>query len=151
MMKIARFLPLLTFSALTACVVPTGPVEVTRYNRAAEGVPYGTGSFAVTLVGESASDRSLAGSPYLAAVAREMQRIGYRANSGNSAVIAEVRFGATGFVPAAARLCRLASGGRRVAMVRALVLALVSIWTMGHQRSYNPAWRSALSGAATRW
>jgi hypothetical protein len=95
MMKIARFLPLLTFSALTACVVPTGPVEVTRYNRAAEGVPYGTGSFAVTLVGESASDRSLAGSPYLAAVAREMQRTGYRGNSGNSDVIAEVRFGAT--------------------------------------------------------
>jgi hypothetical protein len=93
MMKIARILPLITLSVLTACVVPTGPVEVTRFNRAAEGVSYGKGSFMVTLAGESASDRSLAGSPYLAAVAREMQRIGYRANSGNSAVIAEVRFG----------------------------------------------------------
>jgi hypothetical protein len=31
----------------------------------------------------------------LAAVAREMQRIGYRDNTGNSDVIAEVRFGAT--------------------------------------------------------
>jgi len=95
MMKIARFLPLITFSVLTACVVPTGPVEVTRFNRAAEGVPYGTGSFSVALVGESVSDQSLAGSPYLTAVAREMQRIGYRDNSGNSDVIAEVRFGAT--------------------------------------------------------
>jgi len=95
MLKIARILPLLTFSVLTACVAPTGRVEVTRFNRAAEGVPYGAGSFAVALVGESASDRSLAGSPYLAAVAREMQRIGYRDNSGNSDVIAEVRFGAT--------------------------------------------------------
>ena len=95
MMKFARILPLLTLSVLTACVVPTGPVEVMRFNRAAEGVPYGKGSFAVALVGESASDRSLAGSPYLAAVAREMQRIGYRDNTGNSDVIAEVRFGAT--------------------------------------------------------
>ncbi len=95
MMKFARILTLLTLSVLTACVVPTGPVEVTRFNRAAEGVPYGKGSFAVALVGESASDRSLSGSPYLAAVAREMQRIGYRDNTGNSDVIAEVRFGAT--------------------------------------------------------
>jgi hypothetical protein len=95
MLKIARILPILTFSVLTACAAPTGLVEVTRFNRAAEGVPYGAGSFAVALVGESASDRSLAGSPYLAAVAREMQRIGYRDNSGNSDVIAEVRFGAT--------------------------------------------------------
>jgi len=94
-MKFARILTLLTLSVLTACVVPTGPVEVTRFNRAAEGVPYGKGSFAVALVGESASDRSLAGSPYLAAVARELQRIGYRDNTGNSDVIAEVRFGAT--------------------------------------------------------
>ena len=94
-MKFARILMLLTLSVLTACVVPTGPVEVTRFNRAAEGVPYGKGSFAVALVGESASDRSLSGSPYLAAVAREMQRIGYRDNTGNSDVIAEVRFGAT--------------------------------------------------------
>ena len=94
-MKFARILMLLTLSVLTACVVPTGPVEVTRFNRAAEGVRYGKGSFAVALVGESASDRSLAGSPYLAAVARELQRIGYRDNTGNSDVIAEVRFGAT--------------------------------------------------------
>ena len=95
MMKIARILPLLALTGLTACVVPTGPVEVTRFNRAAEGVPYGAGSFAVALVGESVSNQPLAGSPYLAAVAREMQRIGYRDNSGNSHVIAEVRFGAT--------------------------------------------------------
>ncbi|MEY3634279.1 MAG: hypothetical protein RLZZ61_689 [Pseudomonadota bacterium] len=95
MIKIARILPLLALSALTACVVPTGPVEVTRFNRATEGVGYGAGSFAVVLVGESVSDRSLAGSPYLAAIAREMQRIGYRDDMGNSDVIAEVRFGAT--------------------------------------------------------
>ena len=99
MMKNARLMPLLALSLLTACVVPTGPVEVTRFNRAAEGVPYGTGSFAVVLAGESASDGSLAGSPYLTAVAREMQRVGYRDNISNSDVIVEVRFGATTIRP----------------------------------------------------
>lgn len=99
MMKTARLMPLLALSLLTACVVPTGPVEVTRFNRAAEGVPYGTGSFAVVLAGESASDQSLAGSPYLAAVAREMQRVGYRDNISNPDVIAEVRFGVTTIRP----------------------------------------------------
>jgi hypothetical protein len=94
MIKNAQLIPLLALSLLTACVVPTGPVEVTRFNRAAEGVPYGTGSFVVALAGESASDGSLAGSPYLTAVAREMQRVGYRDNISNSDVIAEVRFGA---------------------------------------------------------
>ena len=95
MMKITRILPLISLSVLTACIMPTGPVEVTRFSRAAEGVSYGTGSFVAALVGESVSDRSLAGSPYLAAVAREMQRIGYGDHSENSDVIAEVRFGAT--------------------------------------------------------
>lgn len=95
MMKIARILPLITLSVLTACVVPKGPVEVTRFNRAAEGVSYGKGSFMVTLKDEPASDRSLAGSPYLAAVAREMQRIGYGDTINNADFIAEVRFGTT--------------------------------------------------------
>ena len=95
MMKNARLLLLLAPSLLTACVVPTGPVEVTRFNRAAEGVSYGAGSFAVALVGESASDSTLSASPYLAAVAREMQRIGYRDIGGNADVVAEIRFGAT--------------------------------------------------------
>jgi hypothetical protein len=95
MMKTARILPLLALSLLTACVVPTGPVEVTRFNRAAEGVFYGNGSFIVEVAGESASDRSLSASPYLAAVAREMQRVGYRNQAGKSDVVAEIRFGAT--------------------------------------------------------
>lgn len=98
-MKTARLLPLLALSLLGACVVPTGPVEVTRFNRVADNVPYGTGSFMVTLVGESVSDRSLAGSPYLAAVAREMQRAGYSNDGGQSDVIGEVRFGATTIRP----------------------------------------------------
>jgi hypothetical protein len=95
MMKTPRILPLLALSLLTACVVPTGPVEVTRFNRAAEGVPYGNGSFVVEAAAESAADRSLSASPYVAAVTREMQRVGYRNQAGTSDVVAEIRFGAT--------------------------------------------------------
>jgi hypothetical protein len=72
---------------LSACVVPTGPVEVTRFNRAADGYVYGNGSYIVTPA--KASD-ALSLSPYLAAVAREMQQIGYSEKLDNSDVIAEV-------------------------------------------------------------
>jgi len=95
MMKTPRILPLLALSLLSACVVPTGPVEVTRFNRASEGVPYGNGSFGVEVAGESAADRSLSASPYVAAVTREMQRVGYRNQAGTSDVVAEIRFGAS--------------------------------------------------------
>ena len=94
MMKTPRILPLLALSLLTACVVPTGPVEVTRFNRASQGVPYGNGSFGVEVAGESAADRSLSASLYVAAVTREMQRVGYRNPTGTSDVVAEIRFGA---------------------------------------------------------
>jgi hypothetical protein len=95
MMKTPRILPLFALSLLSACVVPTGPVEVTRFNRAAEGVPYGNGSFVVDVAGESAADRSLSAAPYVAAVTREMQRVGYRNQAGTSDVVAEIRFGAS--------------------------------------------------------
>lgn len=66
-MKMARFLPLLTLSVLTACVVPMGPVEMTRLIRAAEAGTYGTRSFAVAVAGESGSDRSPASQTGIAA------------------------------------------------------------------------------------
>lgn len=73
---------------LSGCVVPTGPVEVTRFNRVAEGAEYGSGSYSVRQAETAGSD--LAASPYLAAVAREMQRLGYRENGVKSDVVAEV-------------------------------------------------------------
>lgn len=73
--------------SLSACVVPTGPVEVTRFNRVADGYVYGDGSYAVS---PAKSADALALSPYLAAVAREMQQIGYTEKIDNSDVIAEV-------------------------------------------------------------
>ncbi len=95
MIKSNRLLALFALSLLSACVVPTGPVEVTRFNRVADGVPYGTGSFAIEVAGESPGEPSLSASPYVAAVARELQRVGYRDGISQSDVIAEIRFGAT--------------------------------------------------------
>jgi hypothetical protein len=99
MMKLNRLLQLFALSMLTACVVPTGPVEVTRFNRAAEGVVYGTGTYSVEVAGDSAAGQGLAASPYLAAVAREMQRVGYAEKPVQSDVVAEVRVGVTTIRP----------------------------------------------------
>lgn len=73
--------------ALSACMIPTGPVEVTRFNRVSEGIIYGTGSFDVA---PATGGDSLSLSPYLAAVQREMERIGYSHALENSDVVAEV-------------------------------------------------------------
>jgi Domain of unknown function (DUF4136) len=100
MMKLARLLPAIALLSLSACVVPTGPVEVTRFNRAAEGTTYGTGTFSAVAPQDAVSGPSLSASPYIAAVAREMQRVGYLDRVGGSSdVIAEVRFGATTVLP----------------------------------------------------
>lgn len=94
-----RLLPLFAFSLLSGCVVPTGPVEVTRFNRAAEGVAYGTGSYSVGVAGDSAAGQGLSATPYLAAVAREMQRIGYAEKPAQPDIVAEVRVGVTNMQP----------------------------------------------------
>jgi hypothetical protein len=77
-------------TTLSACAIPTGPVEVTRFHRAADGIVYGSGSYLVTPAGGAKADQGLALSPYFAAVAREMQAAGYREKLDSSDVIAEV-------------------------------------------------------------
>lgn len=72
---------------LSACMIPTGPVEVTRFNRVAEGMVYGAGTFSVVAAGDA--DRLML-SPYLAAVQREMERAGYNVALNGSDVVAEV-------------------------------------------------------------
>lgn len=99
MMKKTRLLPLLVAASLSACVVPTGPVEVTRFNRAGEGVVYGSGTYSVEVAGDSAAGTGLAASPYLAAVAREMQRVGYSEKMGASDLAVEVRVSTERFEP----------------------------------------------------
>lgn len=86
-------------AVLSACTTPTGPVDVTRFNRVAEGQVYGQGSYNVVIAAAEADprvqDRSdaplstgdtdvrdstaipLSLSPYVAAVQREMTGIGY--------------------------------------------------------------------------
>jgi hypothetical protein len=76
--------------SLSACAIPTGPVEVTRFNRSADGIVYGSGSYSVTPAGGAKTAEGLALSPYFAAVAREMQAAGYREKLDSSDVIAEV-------------------------------------------------------------
>jgi len=71
--------------SLSACMIPTGPVEVTRFNRVAEGVVYGKGSFTVSPQGDG-----LSLSPYIAAVQREMSRVGYNQALAEGDVRAEV-------------------------------------------------------------
>jgi Domain of unknown function (DUF4136) len=90
MKKTPHYIAVTVLLALSGCVVPTGPVEVTRFNRAAEGVVYGSGTYSVAVAGDSAS-QSLSASPYLAAVAREMQRVGYSEKPLASDVTAEIR------------------------------------------------------------
>ena len=90
MKKTSHYIAVTALLALSGCVVPTGPVEVTRFNRAAEGVVYGSGTYSVAVAGDSAS-QSLSASPYLAAVAREMQRVGYSEKPLASDFTAEIR------------------------------------------------------------
>ena len=98
MKKSSCFTAVTALLALSGCVVPTGPVEVTRFNRAAEGVVYGSGTYSVSVAGDSAS-QSLSASPYLAAVAREMQRVGYKERPAASDVTAEISVGTADIRP----------------------------------------------------
>ncbi len=59
--------------ALASCATPTGPVEVTRFNRADEAVRYGSGTYSVQLSeGQSSADPQ-----YFTAVAGELRKLGY--------------------------------------------------------------------------
>lgn len=98
MKKSSCFTAITALLALSGCVVPTGPVEVTRFNRAAEGVVYGSGTYSVSVAGDSAS-QSLSASPYLVAVAREMQRVGYKERPAASDVTAEISVGTADIRP----------------------------------------------------
>ncbi|RDV02751.1 DUF4136 domain-containing protein [Sphingorhabdus pulchriflava] len=90
-MNLFRTLPLILIPlSLSACAIPTGPVEVTRFNRVAEGVVYGSGSFSVTPAGDMRAGDGLTLSPYLAAIEREMNRVGYSEALVGSDVVAEV-------------------------------------------------------------
>lgn len=99
-MRAITLLPISLGLLLAGCVVPTGPVEVTRYNRVSEGVAYGKGTYTLSLSGNARDSDTLSVSsslaapylaaPYLAAVARELQAIGYTDTKAPSDVIADI-------------------------------------------------------------
>lgn len=95
-MKVASPILLAGMLLLSACTVPTGPVEVTIFNRASEGITYGSGSYSVAMAPD-ASPPGLVTSPYIAAVAREMRRVGYNEALSGPAVTAEIRVSAEEF------------------------------------------------------
>lgn len=89
--------------SLSGCVVPTGPVEVTRFNKVADGQAYGQGSYNVQLADADSEDDnadagSLALSPYSAAVRREMNQLGYSEANENADYTASVRVRVNGRV-----------------------------------------------------
>ncbi len=102
-MRVAIVSSLILAFALSGCVVPTGPVEVTRFNRIADGQAYGKGSFAVIAVEDGKASDALAASPYLTAVTREMQKAGYSEQTAAGDVTAQVTVNRSERAPGAAR------------------------------------------------
>jgi hypothetical protein len=116
-MRISAPLSLLAFTLLVGCAIPTGPVEVTRFNRVAEGQAYGQGSFAIVpkpqnppnpqnqQAGSQESQSALSQSPYNAAVSREMARFGYviPADEAKSDLLVEVYTSANSVAPGQSR------------------------------------------------
>ncbi len=90
-MKVATPILLASVLLLGACTVPTGPVEVTIFNRANEGITYGAGAYSVEFAPDAVAGPGLTNTTYLAAVAREMRRVGYVEILGDPAVTAQVR------------------------------------------------------------
>jgi Domain of unknown function (DUF4136) len=89
-MRVALIPALAAILMLSGCVVPTGPVEVSRFNRLADGQSYGSGSF--TVVAKGWGEGGPISTPYTAAVTREMQKAGYTdlAGKNTSDLIVEV-------------------------------------------------------------
>ncbi len=75
--------------ALSACVTPTGPVNVTRFNNDEVLLTNSSGSYEGSFAIERA-DQSLSLSPYNAAVSREMQRLGFENANGNANYIVRI-------------------------------------------------------------
>ena len=85
--------------ALSACAVPTGPVQVNRFHAADKAELLGKGSIAVEAA-EGMDADSLELASYRAAVGRELVKLGYsEVPPGEGAQVAEVRVRRTTFQP----------------------------------------------------
>ncbi|MBS1239608.1 MAG: hypothetical protein H6R45_314 [Proteobacteria bacterium] len=95
----AAMLPALAALALTGCIAPIGPVEVTRFHQPESVAQLGHGTIAV----ESApgmDPNSLELASYKSAVSRELVRIGYTvAEDGTASQVAQVRLERSTYQP----------------------------------------------------
>ncbi len=73
----AAMLPALAALALTGCVAPMGPIEVTRFLDPGAYAQFGNGPIAV-VPGEGMEGNRLEADSYAAAVRRELARLGYQ-------------------------------------------------------------------------
>lgn len=87
---------------LSACATPTGPVEVTRFNRVSEGQSYGKGTYAVIADGTSLSSRVTL-SAYVAAVGQALQKAGYSDAAAASQVLVDVKVNTEELAPGQSR------------------------------------------------
>ncbi|MEO7914684.1 MAG: DUF4136 domain-containing protein [Novosphingobium sp.] len=100
-MKLRSTAPLIALLALGGCIAPTGPVQVTRFH-AADVAPLGRGSIAVEpaagMDGNSLELRS-----FEAAVARQLQVIGYTNVANGGEQVALVKLSRSTYRPARLR------------------------------------------------
>lgn len=87
-MKARIVLPALALLALSACVAPVGPVEVTRFH--VPDAQFARGAI-IVVPAPGMPDTSLELRTYQSAVARELVRIGYAPAQPGGAQVAEVR------------------------------------------------------------
>lgn len=99
-MPFKRFVPILAAALLSGCVVPVGPIEVTRFH-APDTAALARGTITIEAAPGADAD-SLELKSYQSAVAQQLQRIGY-AEAGTGDQVALVKFTRTRMQPERSR------------------------------------------------
>lgn len=101
-MPFKRFVPILAAALLSGCVVPVGPIEVTRFH-APDTSALGRGTIMIEAAPGADAD-SLELKSYQSAVAQQLQRMGYaEASAGAGDQVAQVKFTRTRMQPERSR------------------------------------------------
>lgn len=101
-MPFKRFVPILTAALLSGCVVPVGPIEVTRFH-APDTAALARGTITIEAAPGADAD-SLELKSYQSAVAQQLQRMGYaEASAGAGDQVAQVKFTRTRMQPERSR------------------------------------------------
>ncbi len=101
-MPFKRFVPILAAALLSGCVVPVGPIEVTRFH-APDTAALARGTITIEAAPGADAD-SLELKSYQSAVAQQLQRMGYaEASAGAGDQVAQVKFTRTRMQPERSR------------------------------------------------